>query len=87
MQAYFKIVLRLRCGHHASAVYCFFVSWNEFMFALNFTGRVTRTVPVAIAALETQQGLAVAELCASCIVAIVPVAALSLFIKKYLVND
>ena len=39
-----------------------------------------------IAALETQDGLQVAEMCASCIVAILPVVLLSIFIKKYLVN-
>ena len=87
MQAYFRIVLPLaRPGLIASGVYCFIVSWNEFMFANNFAGLSTRTVPVAIAALETQDGLQVAEMCASCIIAILPVVFLSVFIKKYLVN-
>ncbi|MBQ1772133.1 MAG: carbohydrate ABC transporter permease [Clostridia bacterium] len=87
LQAYFRIVLPLaRPGLIASGVYCFIVSWNEFMFANNFAGLKTRTIPVAIAALETQDGLQVAELCASCIIAILPVVLLSIFIKKYLVN-
>ncbi len=87
LQAYFRIVLPLAMpGIMASGVYCFIISWNEFMFANNFSGLNTRTVPVAIAALETQNGLQVAELCASCIIAIVPVMLLSVFIKKYLVN-
>lgn len=87
LQAYFRIILPLAMpGIMASGVYCFIISWNEFMFANNFSGLTTRTVPVAIAALETQNGLQVAELCASCIVAIVPVVLLSVFIKKYLVN-
>ena len=87
LQAYFRIVLPLaRPGLIASGVYCFIVSWNEFMFANKFAGLKTRTIPVAIAALETQDGLQVAELCASCIIAILPVVLLSIFIKKYLVN-
>lgn len=87
LQAYFRIILPLAMpGIMASGVYCFIISWNEFMFANNFSGLTTRTVPVAIAALETQNGLQVAELCASCIVAILPVVLLSIFIKKYLVN-
>lgn len=87
IQAYFRIILPLAMpGIMASGVYCFIISWNEFMFANNFSGLSTRTVPVAIAALETQNGLQVAELCASCIVAIIPVVLLSVFIKKYLVN-
>lgn len=87
LQAYFHIILPLaRPGLIASGVYCFIISWNEFMFANNFAGLTTRTIPVAIAALETQDGLQVAEMCASCIVAILPVILLSIFIKKYLVN-
>ncbi len=87
MQAYYRIILPLaRPGLIASGVYCFIISWNEFMFANNFAGLTTRTIPVAIAALETQDGLQVAEMCASCIIAILPVVVLSVFIKKYLVN-
>ena len=87
LQGFFRVVLPLaRPGLIASGVYCFIISWNEFMFANNFAGLKTRTIPVAIAALETQDGLQVAELCASCIIAILPVIFLSLFIKKYLVN-
>ena len=86
-QAYFKVVLPLVMpGIMSTAVYSFIVSWNEFMFALNLTGLNTRTLPVAIASLDTQQGVMIAELCASTIVAILPVIILSIFIKKYLVQ-
>lgn len=86
-QAYFKVVLPLVMpGIMSTAVYSFIVSWNEFMFALNLTGLKTRTLPVAIASLDTQQGVMIAELCASTIVAILPVIILSIFIKKYLVQ-
>ena len=70
----------------ATAVYSFLVGWNEFMFALVLTGNKTRTIPVAIAALETQAGIQIAELCAATIVAILPVILLSSFIKKYLIQ-
>ena len=56
------------------------------MFALVLTGNKTRTIPVAIAALETQAGIQIAELCAATIVAILPVILLSSFIKKYLIQ-
>lgn len=87
LQAYFRVVLPLAApGVMATSVYSFIVSWNEFMFALNLTGLKTRTLPVAIANMETQQGVMIAELCASTILAILPVIILSIFIKKYLVN-
>ena len=86
-RAYFSVILPLAApGIMATAVYSFIVAWNEFMFALNLTGLKTRTLPVAMANLETQQGVMIAELCASTIVAILPVVVLSIFIKKYLVN-
>lgn len=86
-QAYFRVVLPLVMpGIMSTAVYSFIVSWNEFMFALNMTGLKTRTLPVAIASLDTQQGVMIAELCAATIVAILPVIFLSIFIKKYLVQ-
>ncbi len=87
VQAYFRVVLPLVMpGIMATAVYSFIVCWNEFMFALNLTGLNTRTIPVAIASLDTQQGVMIAELCASTIVAILPVIFLTVFIKKYLVQ-
>lgn len=86
-QAYTRVVLPLVMpGIMATAVYSFIVCWNEFMFALNMTGLHTRTLPVAIASLDTQQGVMIAELCASTIVAILPVIFLTVFIKKYLVQ-
>lgn len=86
-QTYFRVVLPLVMpGIMSTAVYSFIVSWNEFMFALNMTGLNTRTLPVAIASLDTQQGVMIAELCAATIVAILPVIFLSIFIKKYLVQ-
>lgn len=86
IQAYFRVVLPLVMpGIMATAVYSFIVSWNEFMFALNMAGMKTRTLPVAIASLDTQQGVMIAELCASTIVVILPVIFLTIFIKKYLV--
>lgn len=87
IQAYFRVVLPLAApGIMATAVYSFLVSWNEFLFALQLTGMKARTLPVAIANMETQQGVMIAELCASTVVVILPVILLSAFIKKYLVN-
>lgn len=87
LQTYFRVVFPLVApGLMATAVYSFLVGWNEFMFALVLTGNKTRTIPVAIAALETQAGIQIAELCAATIVAILPVILLSSFIKKYLIQ-
>lgn len=73
-------------GVVAAGVLSFLNSWNEFMFALVLTGNNTRTIPVSVAAMETQQGVQIAELCASVTVIIIPVAILALFVRKYLVR-
>ena len=86
-QTFFQIVFPLIApGMMATAVYSFLTSWNEFVFALVLSGNSTRTIPVAIAALETQHGVKIAELCASTTLAILPIVILSSFIKKYPVN-
>lgn len=86
-QAFFKVVLPLTApGIMASAVFGFLTAWNEFLFALVLTGTKSRTLPVAIANLETQQGVMIAELCAATVLIILPVIVLSFFIQKYLVS-
>jgi len=87
IQAFFKVIFPIISpGIVASGVLSFLMSWNEFMFALILTGDKTRTLPVAVAAMETQQGVMIAELCASVVVVIIPIVVLSLFVKKYLVR-
>lgn len=86
-QTYARVVFPIIApGIIAAGVLSFLNSWNEFMFALVLTGNETRTIPVSVAAMETQQGVQIAELCASVIVVIIPVAVLSLFVRKYLVR-
>ena len=87
VQAFAHIIfLIVSPGIVASAVLSFLMSWNEFLFALVLTGEKTRTLPVAVAAMETQQGVMIAELCASVVVVIIPIVILSQFVKKYLVR-
>lgn len=86
-QTFLRVVFPIIApGVVAAGVLSFLNSWNEFMFALVLTGNETRTIPVAIAAMETQQGVQIAELCASVVVVIIPVAILSMFVRKYLVQ-
>ncbi|TJY42237.1 carbohydrate ABC transporter permease [Cohnella pontilimi] len=87
MRAFTKVVLPLAApGIMAAGILSFLLAWNEFLFALVLTGTGSRTLPVAIANMETQQGVMIAELCASTVIIILPVVILSLFIQKYLVN-
>lgn len=86
-QAFRKVVVPLLApGLMSVAVLSFILSWNEFLFALVLSGTDSRTLPMALANLETHRGVAIAELSAATIVVILPVVFLSFFIQRYLVR-
>jgi len=85
--AFIKVIFPIAApGVMAAAVLSFIMCWNEFLFALVLTGADSSTVPVALAALQTQRGVMIGKLSAGVIVAITPIVILSLFIQKYLVR-
>jgi len=85
--AFVKVIFPIAApGIMASAVLSFILCWNEFLFALVLTGADSSTIPVALAALQTQRGVLIGKLSAGVIVAIAPIMILSLFIQKYLVQ-
>ncbi|MCK0207734.1 carbohydrate ABC transporter permease [Starkeya koreensis] len=72
-------------GIGAAAVLSFVLCWNEFLFALMLTGQQTKTLPVAISSLVTQQGTAIGAVCASTMLAIAPMVLIYFAIRKLLV--
>lgn len=74
-------------GLLAAGVFNFILNWNEFLFALILTGRDTRTLPVAIASLWTQQGVQIGAVSAATVLVILPVIVLTLIIQKSLVRN
>ena len=86
-KAFVKIIFPISApGIMAAAVLSFIMCWNEFLFALVLTGASSATIPVALAALQTQRGVLIGKLSAGVIMAITPIVILSLFIQKYLVR-
>lgn len=72
-------------GIGAATVLSFVLCWNEFLFALMLTGQTTKTLPVAISSLVTQQGTAIGAVCASTVLAITPMVIVYFAIRKLLV--
>ncbi|MGM8365944.1 carbohydrate ABC transporter permease [Virgibacillus sp. W0181] len=86
-KGFIKVVIPIAApGIISAGVFSFIMAWNEFIFALVLTGTKSRTLPVAIANLNTHQGVMIAELSASVILIVLPVILLSMFIQKYLVS-
>ncbi|HUZ18467.1 MAG TPA: carbohydrate ABC transporter permease [Spirochaetia bacterium] len=60
--------------------------WNEFFLAFNLTGITTATLPVYMARFREQQGMFVAQLSASSIIAVLPAVILGWMTQKSLVK-
>ncbi|WP_367715123.1 carbohydrate ABC transporter permease [Nitratireductor sp. GISD-1A_MAKvit] len=85
--AFVRVVLPVAApGIAAAAVLGFIISWNEFLFALILGGPRTATVPVALAALQTSNGVEISKVSAGVSLAILPLMLASRFIQKYLVQ-
>ncbi len=79
------IVPALLPGIGAATILSFVLSWNEFLFALMLTGNATKTLPVAISSLVTQQGTAIGAVSAATILAMLPMAILYFAMRRFLV--
>lgn len=73
-------------GIVATATLAFITSWNEFLFAYILTREKAVTIPPMIAARVSLYKIEWEEMCAFSTVAMLPVIALSLLIRKYLVR-
>ncbi|MDI3543145.1 MAG: multiple sugar transport system permease protein [Candidatus Atribacteria bacterium] len=86
-QAFWKIVIPLvRPGMGATAAYVFFLTWQEFMFALTFINSESkRTLPVGIFDFVGQYETNWGNLMAASILVCIPVFVIFFFIQKQLV--
>lgn len=85
--AFWRIVLPVSLpGLAAAGVLGFILSWNEFLFALVLSGPRTQTIPVALAALQTSNGVQIGKVSAGVVLAIVPLVIASRFIQRFIVQ-
>ncbi len=87
LKSFFAVVFPIAApGVMSAGVLSFIMCWNEFLFALVLTGAETSTIPVALAALQTQRGVLIGKLSAGVVLANLPIVIVSFFIQKYLVR-
>ena len=85
--AFWRIVLPVSLpGLAAAGVLGFILSWNEFLFALVLTGSKTATIPVALASLQTSNGIQIGKVSAGVVLAILPLIIASRFIQRFIVQ-
>jgi ABC-type glycerol-3-phosphate transport system permease component len=89
LQAIRRVVLPIaRPGLVATAIFCFLVSWNEFVIALILTSTPTsQTIPVTIAGfLQQMQFYDYGPLFAASVLAIIPPVVVTVFFQRALVT-
>lgn len=85
--AFWRIVLPVSLpGLAAAGVLGFILSWNEFLFALVLSGPATQTIPVALASLQTSNGVQIGNVAAGVILAVLPLVIASRFIQRFIVE-
>ena len=85
--AFWRIVLPVSLpGIAAAGVLGFILTWNEFLFALVLSGPQTATVPVALASLQTSNGVQIAKVSAGVVLAVLPLVVASRFIQRFIVQ-
>jgi multiple sugar transport system permease protein len=84
---FWRIVLPVSLpGLTAAGILAFVLAWNEFLFALILTGPTTATIPVSLAALQSQNGVQIAQVSAGVVLGVAPLLIASRFIQRHLVR-
>ena len=86
-QAFYKIALPLSLpGLVATGILCMIFAWNDYGFAVSFTGADTQTLPVVAARLMTRHGILWGQVFTMGTLIFLPVVIAGFAIRKYLVR-
>jgi len=87
LQVIRNIVLPMAApGLLTAAIFCFIISWNEFLFALILTNKDSVTLPIGLALFKAEEGDLWNLLSAAGIIIMVPMFILALIIRNYFVQ-
>jgi multiple sugar transport system permease protein len=85
--AFTKIILPISLpGMLSAGIFSFVLSWNEFLFALILTGKRSKTLPVAVSGLITQQGTQIGAVSAAIVLIIMPMILLYFGLRTFLIQ-
>lgn len=87
IQTFLRVTLPLAInGLVATALFCVFITWNEFMFALILTRTNAQTLPVVLSRFRLDRGILWGMMSSSVVVAILPLIILTFFLQRQLVR-
>jgi len=85
--AFWKIVVPLAMpGIVASAIFCFLLAWNEFLFAIVLTGEASKTASAAVVGFLTDKAILWGRLFAGGTLILLPALIISALIQRHLVQ-
>jgi len=85
--AFRKIFIPLAApGLITTSIFCFILSWNEFLFALVLTSSEAKTAPLAISGYIGQFGLDWAKMTAGATIMLIPALVFTLALQKYFIE-
>ncbi len=85
-QTFFHIVLPVtKTGLVVAALFCFLMSWNDFLFSLILAGSNVKTAPLTLNGYITGFGTEWGPLCAGACVLLLPVFALSFKLHQHMI--
>ena len=86
-QAFRKIALPLVLpGIATTAILCLVFSWNDYAFAVTFSGPTSQTLPIAASQLVTQTSIDWGQLTAIGTIVVAPMILVGLIVRKWLVT-
>jgi multiple sugar transport system permease protein len=84
---FLRVLLPLAApGMAATAVLCFILSWNEFLYALILVAFESRTLTVGIPGLVTPHGTLWGQVAAVAVVATLPIVVFTFLVQRHLVR-
>jgi multiple sugar transport system permease protein len=87
IQLFFKIILPLAIGGLvATSLFCVFLTWNEFLFAVILTDSSSQTLPVALSLFRQDRGILWGQMSAVIVVATLPILLITLFLQQQVVR-
>jgi len=85
--AFLRVIVPISLpGMLSAGVFSFVLSWNEFLFALILTGNSSKTLPVAVSSLVTQQGTQIGSVSAAVVLIIFPMVFLYFGLRTFLIK-
>jgi multiple sugar transport system permease protein len=87
MKAFLRIALPLALpGVATTAILCLVFSWNDYAFAVTFSGPESQTLPIAASQLVTQTSIDWGQLTAIGTIVVAPMILVGLIVRRWLVT-